>query len=212
MSELIKYPRTPHLPWSPGGSNDDSFLDGVSHFEGREVVVTEKLDGENTTMYHDDIHARSLDGRHHPSRDWVKALHGTVAGEIPEAWRLCGENLYARHSIPYFELSSYFFLFSVWDDENRALSWDETAEWANLLKLELVPVWFRGEFDEDLLRELTLDTVRQEGYVVRVVDSFGYDDFSNAVAKWVRKGHVQTDQHWMFSEIVPNELAADDDD
>jgi hypothetical protein len=28
------------------------------------------------------------------------------------------------------------------------------------------------------------------------------------VAKWVRTGHVQTDEHWMFSEVVPNRLAA----
>lgn len=212
MSDPIKYPSTPHLPWSPGGGGDDSFLEGVAHFEGREVVVTEKLDGENTTMYRDHFHARSLDGRHHPSRDWVKALHGTIAGEIPVGWRICGENLYARHSIPYFDLSSYFYLFSVWDEENRALGWDETMEWAELLGLESAPVWFRGKFDEALLEELTPDTVRQEGHVVRVVDGFEYDDFSNSVAKWVREGHVQTDQHWMFSGIVPNELAGKDDD
>lgn len=212
MSDPIKYPRTPHLPWSPGGGRDDAFLEGISHFEGREVVVTEKLDGENTTMYRDNIHARSLDGRHHPSRDWVKALHATLASEIPDGWRLCGENLYARHSIPYSNLSSYFFLFSVWDTDNRALDWDETMEWAELLELQSVPVWFRGEFDEAELRKLVPDTEHHEGYVVRVVDSFGYDDFFYSVAKWVREGHVRTDQHWLFSDIVPNELAHDNDD
>ncbi|MFT5465446.1 MAG: hypothetical protein ACI8UO_000541 [Verrucomicrobiales bacterium] len=61
MSAFIKYPRTLHLPWSPGSTNDDCFLNGVSHFEGREVVVTEKLDGENTSMYRGGIHARTLD-------------------------------------------------------------------------------------------------------------------------------------------------------
>jgi len=45
---------------------------------GREVVVTEKMDGENTTMYCDNIHARSIDGRHHPSRDWVKMTVGEI--------------------------------------------------------------------------------------------------------------------------------------
>lgn len=71
----MKYPRTPHLPWSPGASVDDVRLEGLDGFEGEEVVVTEKLDGENTTLYRDGLHARSMDSAHHPSRTWVKALH-----------------------------------------------------------------------------------------------------------------------------------------
>jgi RNA ligase len=94
-----KYPRTPHLPWSPGASEDDVKLDGCLKFQGREVVVTEKMDGENTSLYRNGLHARSLDSRHHPSRDWIKAWHGGIAHHIPEGWRLCGENVYARHSI-----------------------------------------------------------------------------------------------------------------
>ncbi|MDF1753191.1 MAG: RNA ligase family protein [Verrucomicrobiales bacterium] len=211
MSDLFKYPRTPHLPWSPGGAGDDTYLIDTDHFIGKEVVVTEKMDGENTSMYRDTIHARSVDGRHHPSRDWVKALHGRIAAEIPDGWRLCGENLYARHSIPYTDLPSYFYLFSVWNGKNEALSWDETTEWAALLQLDLVPVLFRGEFDTEVIRNLEIDTERQEGYVVRTADRFDFESFPQSIAKWVRKGHVQTDQHWMFSEIIPNELSHDAD-
>jgi hypothetical protein len=32
------------------------------------VGATERIDGENTTLYAACIHARSVDGRHHPSR------------------------------------------------------------------------------------------------------------------------------------------------
>ena len=211
MDHLRKYPSTPHVPWSPGGSSDDSFLIDIEHFRGKEIVVTEKMDGENTSMYRDTIHARSLDGRHHPSRDWVKSLHGTICHEIPEGWRFCGENLYARHSIPYFDLRSYFYLFSIWNEANQALSWDDTIEWAEVLDLELVPVFYRGEFDETMLQEMEIDTVSCEGYVIRLADPFSFDDFSTSLAKWVRTGHVQTDQHWMFAEIIPNELANADD-
>src|SRR5690554_4811700 len=108
-----KYPRTRHLPWSPGASHDDLVSREVESFVGQRIIVTEKMDGENTTLYRDHLHARSLDSRHHPSRDWVKALHGRIAHEIPERWRVCGENLYARHSIGYEALPSYFMLFSV---------------------------------------------------------------------------------------------------
>ncbi len=124
-----KYRSTPVLPWSPGGS--DGYIADVSCFAGHEVVVTEKMDGENTTMYRDHIHARSIDSKHHPSRNWVKRLHGTFAHLIPEGWRLCGENMYALHSIAYEQLDSYFYLFSVWDEHNRCLDWDEMLEWAH---------------------------------------------------------------------------------
>lgn len=45
-TEWKKYPRTPHLPWSGTISDDDKKLDSVKSFIGREVIVTEKLDGE----------------------------------------------------------------------------------------------------------------------------------------------------------------------
>lgn len=209
-----KYPRTRHLPWSPGASHDDLIAGGVEPFVGQRVIVTEKMDGENTTLYRDHVHARSLDGRHHPSRDWVKGLQGRIAHEIPDGWRICGENLYARHSIPYDTLSSYFMVFSIWDADNRCLDWDSTVEWADLLGLELVPVLYDGEFDIDWLRDLDLDLQRCEGYVVRLASSFAYAEFGESVAKWVRANHVQTDQHWMHAEVVPNGLAppAEDDD
>jgi len=43
---LVKYPRTPHVPWSPGNTADDIVLDSIRHLESLvDVVVTEKLDG-----------------------------------------------------------------------------------------------------------------------------------------------------------------------
>jgi hypothetical protein len=136
----FKYPRTWHLPWSPGATSDDVTLDSVACFSDRRVIVTEKMDGENTTLYRDHLHARSLDSAHHPSRNWVKAMHGEIAHLIPDKWRVCGENLYARHSLGYDELPSYFLLFSIWSEANICLSWDDTIEWAELLGLSTAPV------------------------------------------------------------------------
>jgi len=128
----VHYPRTPHLPWSPGASADDVRAGRLAGPTGREVVVTEKLDGENTTLYADGLHARSPDSAHHPSRAWVKALHGRIARLIPPGWRVCGENVYARHSIPYEDLESWFHAFSVWDGD-RCLDWDSTVRFARRL-------------------------------------------------------------------------------
>ena len=41
---------------------------------------------------------------------------------------------------------------------------------------------------------------------VRIADEFSISDFGISVAKFVRENHVQTDQHWMHSEIIYNEL------
>lgn len=207
VTDRVKYPRTPHLPWSPGGTSDDSYLVDTKHFEGKEVIVTEKMDGENTTLYNDGMHARSIDSRHHPSRDWVKAFHSVFAREIPVGWRVCGENVYAKHSIEYDALPSYFLLFSVWNEKNESLSWDQTVEWASLLGVETVSELWRGIWDEDAVRSIQIDESIQEGYVVRLASSFSYKDFPHSMGKWVRPHHVQTDQHWMSAAVVPNGLS-----
>ncbi|MFG3092381.1 RNA ligase family protein [Streptomyces antibioticus] len=202
----VPYPRTPHLPWSPGASADDVRVGGLGGFVGREVVVTEKLDGENTTLYADGLHARSVDSAHHPSRAWLKALHGRIADRIPAGWRVCGENLYARHSIPYDTLDGYFYGFSVWDEHGRCLDWDTTVRFLRALGVPPVPVLWRGVFDERALRRLRVETGRQEGYVVRTTDGFAREDFAGLLAKWVRPGHVTTGTHWMHTAVVPNGL------
>ncbi|MFC4465110.1 RNA ligase family protein [Streptomyces xiangluensis] len=202
------YPRTRHLPWSPGASADDLRVTDLSGLRGREVVVTEKLDGENTTLYADGLHARSLDSAHHPSRAWVKALQGRIGHAIPQGWRVCGENMYARHSIAYEDLESWFYGFSVWDADGRCLDWDRTVTYLRGLGIPAPRVLWRGVFDERALRALRLDPVRQEGYVVRVVDAFGAEEFGQRVAKWVRAGHVRTDTHWMHAAVVENGLGA----
>lgn len=205
---LYKYPRTYHLPWSLGSTSDDKILSSVNQFVGKEVVVTVKMDGENTSIYKDHIHARSLDSKNHISRNWLKNFAQNFQQDIPEDYRLCGENLFAKHSIHYKDLKSYFYLFSVWNKE-FCLDWDSTIEWASLLDVEIVPTIYRGLWDEkvikDLYSEKFLDS-EMEGYVVRSTDSFYLDDFSMNVAKFVRKNHVQTEDHWMNQEIIKNEI------
>jgi len=206
----VKYPRTLHLPWSGHISTDDKMLDSTDHFAGKQIIISEKLDGENTSLYSDKIHARSLDSRHHDSRNWVKKFHGGICSEIPYAYRLCGENLYAKHSIFYDRLPSYFLLFSIWNDRNECLSWQETLDWADLLGIKTVPVLYEGIWDEQAVKACWTGVSKygpeQEGYVIRLADRFSYDDFGQSVGKYVRPDHITTDEHWMTSEIQPNLL------
>ena len=204
-----KYPRTPHLLWSEKFGKDDRVLDSIDHFIGEEVVVTLKLDGENTTMYNDHIHARSLDSSHHPSRNWVKGLWGEIAYKIPKnGFRICGENMFAKHTIHYKNLSTYFFVFSIWQD-NKCLSWEETLDYCRLLELTPVPVLYRGVFDYNHISNIYQKEYNGdpcEGYVVRLAKEFKYEDFGKSIGKFVSLHFAIGDIHWMHDKIIKNEL------
>jgi hypothetical protein len=209
FTHLVKYPQTKHLDFSPGVGKDDDIIDSLEEIEGHEGVVTIKMDGENFTMYSDYCHARSLDGRHHPSRNWAKDFHAQRMQLIPPLWRVVAENVYAQHSIRYEDLESYVLGISIWNEFNVALPWDETLDWFQLLdNIVPVPLLWRGKITHKKLMELAegLDPKIHEGFVVRRADAIPYSAFGRRVAKYVRKGHVQSDSHWMHAEIVPNKL------
>lgn len=210
MNNYYKHPRTFHFDWSPGLQNDDRRQEDYSVFKSSPtgIVASLKMDGENTNMYSDRIHARSIDSNDHPSRHYVKGLWGGIKHLIPEGWRICGENLYAKHSIYYDNLESYFYVFSVWDETNTCLDYGTTLEVCKEFGLPHVPVIYQGKYDEEILRNLpnTPEMDGHEGYVVRTYQSFKFEDFNKNVAKYVRKNHVQTDQHWMFEQVIPNKL------
>lgn len=204
FTEKVKYPRTHHLPWSEGVTEDDRIMASIDAFRGARVVVTEKMDGENTSLYRDHYHARSVTSSPHESQDWVKQMWGQIAHDIPEGWRICGENLYAKHSIGYGSLPTYFMGFSVWNDKNECLSWDETTEWFSLLGIQPVPVLYDGVFDEDHIKTLWYKEMWDscEGYVVRVAEVFSYGEFRLKVGKFVREHHVQTVPHWRYGQRI----------
>ena len=212
--EPSKYPHTPHLPWSPGfDAQEDMVLMSTDHWEGTEVVITEKMDGEGTSIYRDNFHARSTTYAPHPSRSRMRAIWGSIRHDIPASWKICGENVSAVHSIKYTELPSYFLVFSIWEKE-VAYSWDETVLYSQLLGLDTVPVLWRGTWDKDKCHEVikSLDLTKQEGIVIRPAGTFEWKFIDNPwwspLGKWVRKGHVTTDEHWMNKPVEWNGLRA----
>jgi hypothetical protein len=208
FTHWVKYPRTPHFGHSLGISSGDQMITNLEDLEGHEIVITEKLDGENISMYSDHIHARSIQSKNHETRDWVKQFHASIRHDIPDGWRICGENMYAQHSLRYTDLKSYFYGFSIWDDKNNALAWDDTLEWFELLGITPVPGLYRGFFRIKTIHYCTknLDLEQCEGIVVRRTDVIPYSQFSTKVAKWVRANHVATSQNWMNQAPTKNLL------
>lgn len=181
-------------------SEDDFQINHYELFENHEIVVTEKLDGENTSLYPDGyIHARSINGNSHPSQDWVKKFWAERAYLLPETYRICGENVYARHSIPYNNLTTFFYGFSVWEAD-ECLDWDTSLMVIEELGIQPVRTFYRGQFQDETILDLIAMARRNretiEGFVIRKTGNFRIKDFQKSVAKYVRKDHVQTDKHW----------------
>lgn len=208
LDNKFKYPRTYHFDFSQGMTSDDKVLQSYDNFIGNDIVITEKMDGENTSLYNNGMHARSIDSGYHSSRTWVKSFHSSIAHLIPDGYRICGENLFAKHSIHYNDLRSYFYGFSVWQLD-YCLPWLETMTWFNFLGITSVPVIYEGKFDIDIVKDIAdnLDTTKHEGFVVRLASGIMMSDFEKSFGKWVRKNHVKdTDEHWMYRPVVKNIL------
>lgn len=197
------------MPSSPGMHDDDRAIIDYSNFVGKHVTITSKLDRECSSVYYDGyVHARSVDGRNHWSRDWLKNFAQNWCYDLPEDYRVCGENLYATHSIRYDDLETYFFGFSLWNGL-ECLSVRDTKEWFELLGIVHVPILYEGIFDEKVLIDIIkkMDFEKQEGFVMRISDSFFYKDFHKSLTKYVRKDHVKTvKHHWMFHSLETNGL------
>ena len=205
---MKKYGRTYHLPISPGATSDDKVMRNIDALISGDLVVTEKMDGENTTMHRSGTHARSPDSRHHPSRDWLKAFAAGISAQLSEDERVVGEYLFARHSVVYDRLPSYFLGFA-WVIGDTVQSWDDTIERFAYLGITPVPQLCRGAYRPRLFEDLaaSLDLHRQEGFVARVAEAFAESDMPTRMGKYVRDGHVQSDTHWMKAELVRNGLA-----
>jgi hypothetical protein len=140
----LKYPRTPHFPFSPGRTDDDVVLEEVANIPSfpllsKEVVVTEKLDGGNCCISRGKVYARTLNSEAtHPSFGPIKRL------------------------------ASQFTSFKEYED----------------LILPLMK------------NRSKCGSCTPEGFVVRTLEGFSYERFDSHVAKFVRRGHIQTDETW----------------
>jgi hypothetical protein len=218
-ADLVKFGRTLHVPFSPGATSDDKIHKSLDHFVGREVVVTEKLDGENTTMARARIHARSLTSSDHWTQHRVKQLYSERIKwkldlpQFADIHRICGENLQGLHSIKYDKLAAYFYCFAIVDRQNVRFSWDDMSIFAQELGLTMAPLIKRGVYYEGFLDDIDLSkssvgSFGIEGYVMTLADSFSMDEYQTWVAKYVRANHVTTDEHWKTSCSEENELSS----
>ncbi|MDH4472068.1 MAG: RNA ligase family protein [Fluviicola sp.] len=217
MSISRKYGRTYHYPFSPGTTSDDrintEYWENLSRLNA--VIHTEKLDGENNCLSQYGVFARSHAA---PTvSPWTRALRekwNLLKNDLGD-YELFGENLYAIHSIIYPEITEHYYVFGV-RVLDKWLSWEETAFIANCFDFPTVPLLTqcgdfsdRQTYENDILALVnqpsffgSIDTQTQqpctmEGIVTRNIEEYDITDFQQNVMKYVRKGHVKTDEHWI---------------
>jgi len=198
-----KYSRTYHFPFSQGATNDDRIQANWKQLLGQELVMTEKLDGENTCVKDLGVFARSHAA---PTiNPWAKnmlPIWERLKNDLSDL-EIFGENLYGIHSIEYKRLTDYFFVFAIRQGEEW-LSWSEIEEYCFFFDLKAVPVIKIGLLNESEVLPLIESEIAKgstfggecEGFVFRNKNRFHVNDFSTNVLKYVRKNHVQTDEHW----------------
>lgn len=215
MSITKKYGRTFHYPFSPGTTNDDrinyNYWEHMASFS--RVVHTEKLDGENNCLSSHGVYARSHAApTTSPWTQDIRARWSSIRHDLGDL-EIFGENLYAIHSIEYRKLEHHFYVFAV-RQLDRWLSWEEVKFFAAMFDFPTVPeLTVTKPVEERLLKEQVLtfasspssfdswdvengQPCSREGIVTRDVEGFSESDFGRHLLKYVRKGHVKTDEHW----------------
>lgn len=212
MEHPPKYPSTPHWPESEKLHRDDTYHTDPEHFVGKDIVITEKLDGGNTCLWGGEVYARSVAA---PSRDgWMAMVRKHHAWKVAHATRLSfyGEDLYGIHSIEYDALPEdrTFNLFAIFglddkDHDHRVFSWESVETLGRYYNLPVAPLAYTGKFHsveaitqwfKEVLKKPSHFGPEKEGFVMRIADGFPLSEFSQNVCKYVRANHVQTDQHW----------------
>jgi len=215
----IKYPTTAYLPNSETMGNPMLFALGTPHgtpyLADSEVVITIKMDGSNACLRHDKVVARNGSSADHKSFDMIKSMHSTFQHLIPKNLQIFGEWLYAKQSIHYKNLSSYFQIFGVYDCNTRHfLDWPSTEKIAALLELETTPILqqnvnFKSNYEFlNTIEHLAKKVIEEghEGIVVRSKYPIHYGLYESLIGKYVRANHIQTEKHWTNQQITKNEL------
>ena len=212
----MKFPTINHLPWSQEIHREDKKFNAqlLYRFQENKVIITEKLDGGNACLSKDAVFARSHSApADHPSFDHLKRLHASIRELIPKNTLIFGENMYAVHSIVYEKLSHYFYIFAMYDIEGKHwYNWRAIEGIAKIFGIPTVPVIYKGltslkTLESWMIKNITAPSFlgrEMEGFVIRTYDMFYDHEFPQSVAKFVRKGHIQSDEHWKRNYVKQN--------
>jgi hypothetical protein len=233
---FVKYPRTPHL-FGSTGTDDDKHMgetESLKFVADPSLIAEEKLDGGNCGLHFLSSGKMVLQCRGHeitagmhPQWDlfkqWVQVKRPVLENMLGSQYILYGEWLYAKHSVHYRGLISYFFEFDIWDKDAQAfLDLESRLILLEGTNIQTVPVIHRGAATLEKLKSLigvsAFDsqfqnpaTGRTDNLMEGIYLRTEADGFVTGRAKLVRPEFVEKvkqSPHWKEQAMVPNQLAA----
>ncbi len=189
MSWPPPYPRIPHLPPAPAATRNDLILDegATRHLLSQEVVVEEKLDGANVTLWMDDgtlevatrggPGAQDRAGQLGPLRAWAAARIEPLGHLLAGNRVLYAEWMWLTHSIVYDALPDHLIGFDLYSSGGFAPVTERDA----VLKGAAVagpPRIFQGRLGsreriDELLEQSRFGRGAAEGLIVRPITPEG---------------------------------------
>ena len=223
MTEIIKYPRTPHITGSRVQAGDED-LNRIARevLQGLPIVVEEKLDGSNCGISFDACGSLTLQSRGHALtggaregqfdlfKRWASHHRATIRQLLGTRYVMYGEWLYARHTIPYDQLPHFFLEFDVLDrEEGVFLSTGRRRALLAGSPIVSIPVLAEGkvaELESYLSKSRCSSSEVMEGlYIKHEADGKVMGRY-----KFVRTSFLQlvenSGEHWMDRPIKPNGL------
>lgn len=161
MQSIRKYPRTPHLEGSRLQAGDfDLSQVKFSEIAGKQLVVEEKIDGANCGIGFDSLGNLRLQSRGHyliggPReqqfalfKQWTNEHAKSLYDCLGDRYLMYGEWMFAKHTLFYNRLPSYFLEFDVFDTlEDLFLCTDQRRKLLSSLPINSVPVRHEGTLE-----------------------------------------------------------------
>jgi hypothetical protein len=212
MTELSKFPSTPHLFWlakePPRGDKLLSEEEASAFFEA-DLVVEEKVDGANLgislslsgellAQNRGQYLGRGAHPQFEPLWAWLEMRQSALTAALGDILVIFGEWCFAAHSVPYDSLPDWFLGFDVFDRAERVFwATGRRNELFTRLGLAVVPELARGRFDREgllgLLGPSRLGSSPMEGLYIRREDR----RLLLARAKVVRPEFIDAmNEHW----------------
>lgn len=221
---IVKYPRTPHLQGSRLQEGDEDLSQiPFSQILGKHIVVEEKIDGANSAISFDGEGNLLLQSRGHYLnggfrerhynllKQWANVNQDLFFDVLGSRYIMYGEWLYAKHTVFYDALPSYFMEFDIFDREREVFL--DTPSRKELTKrmgiVSSVPVLGEGIFknkesilallgDSKYITEKHLETLR------KVVEKQGLD-----VERQLRETDPTRLAEGLYIKVEENGIVAD---
>lgn len=183
-----KYPRTPYLWGHASMSSEDAILapEQTQEWFSSPVLVEEKVDGANVTIFQDDhgmlqvasrggVGASDRGQQLGRLRAWVAERTVALMEVTADRQVLYGEWLWVRHGVAYHALPDWFVLLDVWTEAEGMARTDRRQEVAETAGLVVPAVRFEGVLGSrerliSLFGESAYGAPRAEGLVLRLDD------------------------------------------